>query len=160
MKYIKTFEIFETFEKNIYDREIDYKYLDSKIEKELSIYLNDDIEKEVKKALNVDFEKIRDNSYDYYELKPWATIEIQKKAKQYLNENHIEYTTPELLNSLNKMIEEVSKDYGLDDIFDKIIIEYFEKNPKKWIDIQSVWDFTDNVRKKLNYILNIEKFNI
>ena len=161
MKYIETYKIFENSRiRQSYERNEEYQFLEPDVEKMLKEYLLDDIKEEVENTKLTTFQQIYDGSFDYDALKPYGTPYLQNIGKNFLYEKNIDYTTPAFLNSLNKIIDEVSEEENIFKSFDDTIITYFEKNPKDWLKIYDLYDFRDEVKNKLKYILNLDKFDI
>jgi len=156
---ITKFKIFES-ETYSYERNIDYKFLDQKIEKELKEYLYDDIVIEINKFKDSTYEDLYDVFFKYEDLRPWGNIPLQQKAKEFLNYKNYYASNPEFLNSLNKIVDEVVEELNIDDAYDKTIIKYFKNHHSDWEMLNDLYDFTDNVKQQLSYISKARKFKI
>ena len=154
---ITKFKLFE----HKYGRSEEYKYLDPEVEKDLKEYLYDDIIDIINKTIK-NLPKDFDNYvFNYYELRPWANISLQSKAKNYLNNKNEKSSNPEFLNSLNRIVDEIlDENYNYDEIIDNELIKYFKIHQQEWLDIKSLYDFSDNVKQHLAYISKAKDFNI
>lgn len=134
----------------IQDSETEYKYLEQDIEDELKTILKDDLLNNIKDFYLLSFDDLIKNDFDYDSLKPYATINIQSKASDILFNKNIKHTIPEKINSLNRIISTIYDENDLLKKWDRLIIDYYIKQPKHWLDDRTRYVFSEIVLDRLN----------
>lgn len=152
-----------------------YKYLSKddsdKIEKIAIDFINNiNIIERINNLKIFDFEK---NSFNYFEIFT-SLLSISKSGLEIYSEgniyyfidtfcknNNMNFSTPSLRNSLNKILLKIFKNrYKIK--FDKRLIELFEKYQKEYIYMYKIHhqDINDVVKKSCEWILKSEKYNL
>ena len=144
---ITKFNLFENVQEDEYEN---YAFLGEDDESELRDLLYDDILDDVMATTTYTFDELKLGNFDYNRLKPWGVSDLQAEAKEFLDKKNVDYTIPEMINTLNKIINEISDENDVDWIFDNIIIDYYKKHKDIFFADKDYYDFTDKVITRLN----------
>jgi len=154
MKYIKLFEKYKYLPKNI-ENELYNEYKDIILNTFLNIKLEyDDI---------IELIKCNKNNYlcflhNYNMFQLYMTIKHKDILKSY--------STPEKMNSFHNIFNKVyyMNKNKINKFFENSIINYFKNNKEEYIEINKNYNindiFSNNIIKKLRFILISKKFNL
>jgi hypothetical protein len=143
-----------------------YEYLNDEDE----IYLNHIIEKFILKRISnidniINIYFYIDNDFDNFQV--WENIIAYDKYENNIYgfvDKNFNKRTPNVRNSLQKLIKKYYKQYNINKLLDDKLINIINTEPKKYsyLIIDSIWkdDISKYVHKSLEWIKNMNKYNL